>query len=58
MLLEFFHELVAGYAFSQAGKHTVVAGYGAKNFVHVEVIEGVADCVCVAWEGFDYDNVS
>ena len=58
MLLEFFHELFAGYTFSQAGEHTVVAGYGAEDFVHVEVVQGIADGVCVAWEGFDNDNVS
>ena len=58
MFLKFFHEFVACYAFAEAGEHTVVACYGTENFVHVEVVNCIADSICVARESFDNDNVS
>lgn len=58
MLLQFLHEVIAGYAFAQAGKHTVVAGNSSQHFVHVEVINCIADSICMARESFDYNDVS
>ena len=58
MLLEFFHELVASYTFAEAGKHTVVAGYGAEHFVHVQIIDCIADSVCVARKSLNNYNIS
>ena len=58
MLFQLLHKLVTGYAFAEAGKHTVVAGYSAKHFVHIEIIDCIADSICVAREGFYYNDVS